>query len=617
MIAEHEAKLINEFKGVFDRGQDEAVPLNHSIEAFNVSFDTREIRSRFGSALDLTITGPLLRVHTYEKSGEATRYLCLKDNGSIYDSTAPTVAILTIPAMTDFSCVVMFDRAYISPHNGDRGLPGELVYVYEGAGLARPAGGAGPTVAPIVANSTADGSVEIGTHLFAIAFETTSGFLTKYGPVANLTAIGGKKATLTGIPIGPAGTIARWIVATETILNYNGNPAQYEFFMVPGGRVGDNTTTTATVDFYDASLVASAAYLLDLRATCPAGVGLAIYKNSLVVCGEDASPSRVRVSQVNQPEAFSDVDGYLDCYPKDNGGTTRACVEFRSQLIMFKSYRCYVTQTNNDVAATWNVSSLDVAVGTECFGIQQVLDIEGQTTDKFVVASRQGLMLYNGTFGDELSGKIADIWKRINRQVFNKITVSLNPIESKLYVMVPLDGATQASHILFADYVEGMNSADIKWAVWRFPVDLVASFVDIVYANKQATYKYAGALGNIYKADPSTPNDFNNPKIAYFETSLITHDPKGGMCMFSGIRLRVSGHGNLQITAYALDKTLVITAPSLLLSGSPGQLIKREFLGAQNEFMSFRFQVDQIDESFSVRGIWVYGMAMWAERPEF
>ena len=545
MIAEHEAKILRTFKGVFNRGQDDAVPPDHAIEAFNIAFDTKEIRSRDGSTLDLSISGPLLRVHTYEKSGEATRYLCLKDNGSIYDSTAPATPILTISAMTDFSCVVMFDRAYISPHNGDKGLPGEVVYVYEGAGIARPAGGAAPSTAPVVANSATAGSIEVGIHLFAVAFETTSGFLTKYGPVAQLTAPGGKKAQLSSIPLGPAGTIARWIVATETILNYNGNPAQYEFFQIPGARIGDNVTTTLTVDFFDASLVASAAYLLDLRATCPAGVGLAIYKNSLVVCGEDAAPSRVRVCQVSQPEAFSDVDGFLDCYPKDNGGTVRACVEFRSQMIMFKSYRCYITQTNNDVAATWQVSSLDVAIGTECFGVQQVLDIEGQTTDRFLVASRRGLMLFDGTFGDEISGKIYDIWHRINKQKFNKVAVSIDPINSKIYVMVPLDSAVECSHILHADYDEGMDSASIKWAVWRYPVNVVASFVDILFSNKVATYKYAGAPGNIYREDAATPNDFGIAKSSFYETALLTYDTSGGMCMFSGVRLRVSGNGGI------------------------------------------------------------------------
>ena len=617
MIAEHEAKFINAFKGLFDRGQDDAVPMDHGIEAFNVAFDTKEIRSRDGSTLDLSITGPLLRVHTYEKSGEATRYLCLKDNGSIYDSTAPTTPILTIAAMIDFSCVVMFDRAYISPHNGDKGLPGEVVYVYEGAGIARPAGGAAPSTAPTVANSATAGSIEVGIHLFAVAFETTSGFLTKYGPVAQLTAPGAKKAQLSNIPLGPSGTIARWIVATETLINYNGNPAQYEFFQIPGARIGDNFTTTLTVEFFDASLVASAAYLLDLRSTCPAGVGLAIYKNSLIVCGEDAAPSRVRVSQVNQPEAFSDVDGYLDCYPKDNGGTVRACIEFRGQMIMFKSYRCYITQTNNNPAATWTVSSLDVAIGTECFGIQQVLDIEGQTTDRFLVASRRGLMLFDGTFGDEITGKIYDLWARINRKAFNHVAVSIDPINSKIYVKVPLDSSVTCSHIFHADYDEGMDSAAIKWAVWRYPVNVVAAFVDIVYASKVATFKYAGAPGNIYREDEATPNDYGNAKQAYCETALITHDTQGGMCMFSGVRLRASGNGNLQITAYSLDRTLTINAASIGLSASSGKLIKREFIGAQNEAMSFRFGVDQFDEHFSIRGIWVYGVPMWAERPEF
>ena len=73
----------------------------------------------------------------------------------------------------------------------------------------------------------------------------------------------------------------------------------------------------------------------------------------------------------------------------------------------------------------------------------------------------------------------------------------------------------------------------------------------------------------------------------------------------------------LQISAYSLDKTLTINAASIGLSNSPSMLIKREFLGAQNEAMSFRFGVDQFDEHFSIRGIWVFGTPMWAERPEF
>lgn len=616
MIAEHESKKIEIFNGLFDRGEDDAVPPDHSLSILNCIFDTKEVKTRPGSTLLQTITGNILRVHTYEKSGEATRYLILKDDFSIYDSTSPASPILTVTNMTDFSCTIMFDRAYISPHNGDRGLPGQSVYIYEGAGNARLAAGAPPATAPVLANSATAGSVEIGLHLFAIAFETTSGFITKYGTAAQITASGGKKVDISSIPVGPSGTIARWIVATKVITNYNGNPDQYEFFFVPGGRIGDNATTTASVSFFDASLVSSAAYLLDNITTIPAGVKVTQYKGSLVVTGEDANPARVRFSAVNQPEAFSGVTGFLDCYPKDNGGTVRTGVEFRGMFIMFKSYRCYVTQTNNDVPSTWQVTSLDVGVGTECFGVQEVLDIEGQTTDRFVVAARRGLILYDGTFNDELSGKIYDTWSRINKNAFNKVLVSIDPLNSKIYVAVPLDAATVVSHILYADYVEGMNSADIKWSVWQFPVNLAASFVDIVFSTKSAVYKFVGTTGNIYYLDPTVQDDFGNAKTAYWETSLISFDKSGGMCFFSGIRARITGVGNLQITAYSLDKTLTVTAPSITLSASPGQLVTREFF-ARNESISVRFLVSNAGEKFSIRGAWIYGTPEWAERPNF
>jgi hypothetical protein len=52
-----------------------------------------------------------------ERTGEAQRLLILDDTGKIWDSVTGLV-ILSIPAMTDFSCTIMYEQAFISPYNG-------------------------------------------------------------------------------------------------------------------------------------------------------------------------------------------------------------------------------------------------------------------------------------------------------------------------------------------------------------------------------------------------------------------------------------------------------------------------------------------------------------------
>ena len=615
MIAEHEKKTIAQFYGTFRSGTADVVPLQYDIENLNVSFDTNEVKTRPGYVLDLPFTGTILRVHTYEKTNEATRYLILRDNGAIYDSTAPSTAILTINGMVDFSCQVMFDKAYISPHNGVTGMPGEKVYVYEGAGLARLAGGNPPVSAPTVINSTSAGHVEAGLHLFAVAFETNSGFITQEGPAVQLVSTGGFKVDVSSIPIGPSGTIGRYILATKLIIGtYNGNKDQYEFYFVPNGRIGDNFSTSISVDFFDADLLASGDYLRNQLATIPAGVGLGLYKGALCVCGEDANPARVRVSKFNDPESHDSVAGYVECYPKDNGGSVKAVVEFRTQLNIHKSFRSYVTIDNGNSPSFWPVNSLDVAVGTECFGIAKVLDINGSTGDNYIAASRKGLMIFNGLFSMELSANFSDNWQRITRTHFNLITVALDPIHDCMYVMVPLDGATVCTHFFYVDFAEGLDVETVKWSLWSMSRNLSAVFVDLVFSTKRAEMKFAGSAGNIYKMDLTTKNDDGIAIDSYIRFAQISFDNARGMCFFSGIRPRISGEGVLQIRALSIDEVLIVDAASISLFERPGLIQLREFF-LQSEACSIRLRVSNNNEWFSLRELNIFGVPLWNERP--
>jgi len=615
MIAEHIAVGSNAFAGVFDRGPDVSTPADHFIAAQNINFDQNAVLTRDGSQVDLAVNKTILRVRTYEKSGEATRYLILDNAGNLYDSTLLGSPILAIPAMKDFALQVMFDRAYISPHDGDTGLPGEFVYVYDGTGSARLAGGLAPTSAPVCTTSAAAGNIEQGGHLFAVAFETPSGFITKRSPATFYNAPGGKSVLVSSLPIGPPGTIARWIVATKIILIYGGDQQAYEYFYVPNGRIADNTTTSVTLSFFDADLTATADFLYDQLAQIPAGVYLGIFKGALIVCGEDSNPARIRVSMFSQPESFDSVEGYLEIYPKDNGGPVRNAIEFRSQLVIHKSYRSYITSDNNDTPATWTVGPLDKSVGSECNGLCKILDVDGTSNDQFLVASRGGLVVFNGSYGDDISYKIHDIWMRINRLYFQKVLVAYNPIQERLYVAAPLDNATECSHILYCDLSNGFTSAAARWSVWKMKggINLSGCFVDIQFATKLAVFKYAGYNGNIYRTQLGLFDDDGVAIETFIRFAFITPDKRGGICLFSGVRLLIRGFGDLQIRVFSIDDSLTLDTPTVALSASPGIQKTREFL-FENEKASIQIKVDKLGEWFSLRDIRIFGIPTWAER---
>src|SRR5258706_4864107 len=296
-MRDHQSIVIREFKGEFDRGSDDVCPPGYLLKARNVIFTNFGVKTRPGFEKTITLANTV-RIQTYKRIGEADRLLILTSDGKLWDSTNLATPILNIPAMTDFSMINMFNRAYISPHNGIRGLPGEFLYVYVGSGTARKAGGSPPSGFTLLAtNSGSSGHVEPCFRFVAVAFETDTGFITRLGPVAgtvpsfaSLTTTGVKKLTVNAIPIGPAGTVARRIAVTKVIVDgvSTMNQLLNEFFFIPNGRIADNTSTgPLDYDFYDADLVDSADYLLDNLDSPPAFVHVNDYNGSLVGVGED------------------------------------------------------------------------------------------------------------------------------------------------------------------------------------------------------------------------------------------------------------------------------------------------------------------------------------------
>lgn len=634
----HESITVNQFGGRFNRGNDDVVPLSHALTEQNNRFTHDGIETREGSSLSITLAN-ILRVHLYRKVGAADRFLILTTGGTIFDSAVSIVVpILTVATMTDFSCHVMFDRAYITPHDGNKGITAESLYVYTGSGVARAAAGAVPAGGGgfAAAASAGAGIVDKGNYVITVVYETDTGFITSAENNFILYAAPAtKKIDLTNIPIGPAYVSARRILISKVFQKaYSGNTDDYKMYFAPNGRIGDNTATTLTLNFYSNDLLDSAEYLFDQLATIPAFLGLAEYSGRLVGWSETPSvPSGgggglgtastanipyglVRISKSGHPESFSTVDGYV--LPPVDGGYTRACVAYRGNLNIHKSQRAYSTTDNGKTPAEWDVIDLDRGKGTEVHGISKVLDTYGNTMDIYLIADRQGLLKFNGNFaGDPLTWKIQDDWDRINQANFHKLQILLDPINKYIYVNAPLDSSTTCNYVFVGDYKNGLDPQNIRWSIWAFPINPVAILLSIDFTTKAAKF-YFGSTNIYVLVAPTLPNlrnDFGNAIDSYYETSLVPRDSGGHRHHYAGLRIRAIGTGTLNITVRGEDSVETLTPTTITLSETPGKEFESKF-NFKSTRAAFKFRVNSSPfDYYKINTIRIYINKLWRSFP--
>jgi hypothetical protein len=621
-VRDHDPISFNQFLGTFDRGEEETTPPGYFNDSQNVAFSHADVHTREGSGIVVPTTFNIRRIAIYKRIGEAPRLLILDDAARLWDSTNLSLPILTIGGMSDFSMVSMFNRAYITPHTGIVGIPGSVVYVYEGSGTARPAGGTGPSGA-MTGTEGVTGPMDKGVHAFAVAFETASGHLTQIGAYLALNLTGNLKVNLANIPIGPTGTVARVIVATKNIsttnvdIGWDGDFLNKTYYYVPDGRIGNNAETTRTVSFYDADLQAEASHLVDQLSTIPAGVGINIYRGRLIVWGENANPSIVRVSQAGFPESFDAVEGFTTINPGDSGGGVKYCFEYRTQLICCKSQRSYITMDNGNSAALWEVNALDKSVGTECHGVGKILDFGEDVRDRAFICDRSGLQLYVGTFSDtEISGNISDIWDRINKAQFHKVEIAVDPLEARIYICVPLDNATDPSHMIVGDWQDGLSLDSMKFTLWKFPFPPSTVVVDVRETDKESFMKFGSMIASgVDGLDRTAKLDRGQAIDSWVEFPLLPQGDDWPVNHFTGFRARLKGVGNLDITLSGLDDVQTAFVPSLALSPTPGKPLFRGF-NFTSERCSVKLRTSLANEWFLMSHFSLFYKQLWQTRPE-
>jgi len=479
---DHEPIVIDEFNGLWDRGDVDNTPLDHFSDCENIRFKgSSSFGTRDGIGISQDVAVPLSnvkRIYNYPTNTGNTLiiliYNPITNVGTIHHVVSATSTfgpLLTITGMTDFAFIPYAGRAYISPFatfdvgglNVEKGLQNQFLYVYAGDGTAaRKAAGSPMTGTLTIANGAA-GNTDPGFHLFAFVRETISGALSAPGEITGFTTAAAFSVSFSNVQATGSPIIAkRHLVATKVITGYNGNTTGYQFFFVPNATINNNTDTFLNnISFFDADLLDDASHLLDNFAEIPAGAVLTLYHNRLVLCTTFTDISVGLVSAEGEPEAISQING-LFVVPLDGNPITNA-QELRDVLYVTKRSRTVSFTDNGDVPSSWPLIVVDNALGTSVHGIATVLDSGSSSVDYLMICTYQGISLFNGRYiTPELSWKIEGFWKRQDRNDFRLIQIVNAPIQKEIYCILP------DRRLLVGNYGNGMDQKKIRWAPWRY-----------------------------------------------------------------------------------------------------------------------------------------------------
>lgn len=163
--------------------------------------------------------------------------------------------------------------------------------------------------------------------------------------------------------------------------------------------------------------------------------------------------SIVRASLAESPESYDGVTGFLSVSEND-GFAVRSAFVIRENLYFVKEHGIYVTQDDGtNEPNQWKITEVSRKVGTPSVNGVAVGE------DWAVIAHRTGLYYTSGGEPKKICQEIQPTWDRINWAAGQAIWTQVDLQNKRIYIGVPLDGATSCNKILMLDY-RGVSTAD-------------------------------------------------------------------------------------------------------------------------------------------------------------
>ena len=427
-----------------------------------------------------------------------------------------------------------------------------------------------------------------------------------------------------GIPTGPSNTTKRLLLATRA--------NEEEYFFIPdkpgfNSILSDNTTISATVNFDDTELISSADYLFDVLEVVPGGGGICKYAGRVVIAGPyfPGENERVILSNINDPETFNYVSGYIQVQTERDGNAVAGCFVLRSNLYITKFTGTFSAQDNGNDPSTWPVVVIDSVIGAYNYGLSTftVSQPNPDTGDIILIANRTGLFMFDGVMRrPELSWNIQHLWLRINFEAFANVTVSHDPWNHLIYVACPLDNALDANTLLVCDYSDGRTYDVVRWSVFSFPWTLTSIgmlyWESSIFSPQIYTLLMASKAQNyVWALDPTKANDDGTKIYSYYVPGPVTFGP-GGLNFFKLLNFRGWGQGKFILTLAQEDGQGAYQPPNLTLTPTPGRELQRQ-INFINEKMSVKFAsgntTGAMNDYAVVDRLDVWGLTRWDLRP--
>jgi hypothetical protein len=609
--------------GLYVRGLADDCPPDHSPSCQNVKFNRKgEVETRDGTELSFNIGSNIVRMFAATFGNNDNILLTCDGAGHIYRADTGGV-LLTVTNMVDFAAINVFDFCLICPilsvptaHNP--------IYIWNPTTVPiRPAAGYAPTLASLTmtAAETGTGNCDIGVHQFAVSYITNSGFTTPPGPIVgglfvsvDVTSTGGKSIVISGIPTGPTGTVARQLFVTQA-------DQDVFFYLPPGapwnGLINDNTTTTVTTSFFDTDLAVSADALFDLLPEIQGGTyglagGIAEYHGRTFYFGGELD--LVRVTNPGDCESVDNVAGYIQLPSQFDANIVRGACVLQDILYFSKAVGIFSVTDNGGVPSSWNIILSDAGVGSSMQGMgtitmsQPALD----QNQLILLSDFGGLYAFTGVVQQPpLTWKINDLWVSLveNTNITDTLTVAIDPYNKLLYIL------SAGTTLLVGDYNDGLDSTNIKWAVYTFPFGF-ASAIGMIYIQdlSDQEYRIRIAVGTqIYKINPGSTTDYTNAINSYYSTFYTAFD-LGAMNIFRFIRMRATFSGTLNLILMSEDNAFTLTPPPFTGGNTPGRDLTRE-TNFTDEKCSVIVSCNNGTDHFLLQRLDIFGKARFPMRP--
>lgn len=490
-LAELKQRFVNDLRGEWSRAITEpggsraqnTFLTNRASRALNVRFDNGRVIGRDGFLAGLETTGKVTAIYQWLAfdSFSVNKVLTF-ENGELRIRDLIFPAVDTLEAIAGAYGAAFAEggnRVYAATYTSNLAGASEVRIAYSQiSGAATDKAFMGPMSTVPTSSEPSSGLCGAGTRRLAYVVTSRSGFRGKPSPYAGavfspITHVGAADKTIRLSIAATWPADAAYVSAVMTTIE---NLEAY--YLVPSSEIavtpGSPYTADIDISITDADLVLGTiltetfSYL-----TQSGGVG-PITPPNIRQWGNRLAYHSGYVTYVSDPDDYEAItaDQHVIYLPGQREVVTS--FKLRGVIYLLGPKWTYATVDNSDVPVTWE-SPYDVslALGTTCIhGVE--VSTQG---DRAWVANEAGLWDFEGAYKDvPVSYMNENWWKRINWfGARHQLRIVDDVVAQIVYVFVPLDDATDLSHVLTWNYSRGRGPTQVDFALYELGVGQFSS----------------------------------------------------------------------------------------------------------------------------------------------